>query len=178
MGNPITALIQDLTRPSAKQLDVIATVAVLGEQIAEIGKGDMRQVEAMLYAQAVTLQSIFSNLTTRALSQNGVAQIQAFLGLAIKAQSQCRNTLEALNEIKFPKSATFVKQANIANQQQVNNCAQSRVGKKAQPANKLIPEDNHASLEPEGTNETGRNDPKLEAVEKIDGTKNSHGQAA
>ena len=42
--------------------------------------------------------------------------------LALKAQAQCRATLEALAEIKNPRPVSFVKQANIANgPQQVNN---------------------------------------------------------
>ena len=36
-------------------------------------------------------------------------------------ESQGRATLQTLVEVKFPKQATFIRQANIANQQQVNN---------------------------------------------------------
>jgi hypothetical protein len=40
----------------------------------------------------------------------------------LKAQSQSRATIQALTELKYPKQATFVKQANIAHgHQQVNN---------------------------------------------------------
>lgn len=41
--------------------------------------------------------------------------------MALKAQSQCRTTIEALSEVKYPKSPTFIRQQNIAAQQQVNN---------------------------------------------------------
>ena len=41
--------------------------------------------------------------------------------MALKAQGQCRMTLETLGELKSPKSAMFIRQANIADQQQVNN---------------------------------------------------------
>jgi transposase InsO family protein len=42
--------------------------------------------------------------------------------LALKAQSQCRATVEALAEMKNPKPVAYVQQANIANgPQQVNN---------------------------------------------------------
>ena len=45
-----------------------------------------------------------------------------YMRLALKAQAQCRSTLEALAEIKNPRPVSFVKQANIANgPQQVNN---------------------------------------------------------
>jgi hypothetical protein len=44
------------------------------------------------------------------------------MNMALKAQSQSRATIQALTELKYPKQATFVKQANISNgHQQVNN---------------------------------------------------------
>jgi hypothetical protein len=36
-----------------------------------------------------------------------------FMRLALKAQSQCRTTVEALGELKNPQPVAFVKQANI-----------------------------------------------------------------
>jgi len=48
--------------------------------------------------------------------------MEAFLGLALKAQAQSRATISALVDLKYPRQATFVKQANIAKgPQQVNN---------------------------------------------------------
>ena len=47
---------------------------------------------------------------------------EAFMGLAFKAQAQSRATISALVELKYPRQATFVKQANIAHEpQQVIN---------------------------------------------------------
>ena len=44
------------------------------------------------------------------------------MGLALKAQAQSRTTISALVDLIYPRQATFVKQANIANgPQQVNN---------------------------------------------------------
>ena len=46
------------------------------------------------------------------------------MGLAFKAQAQSRATISALVDLKNPRQATFVKQANIAHgPQQVNNGA-------------------------------------------------------
>jgi hypothetical protein len=46
------------------------------------------------------------------------------MGLALKAQSQSRATISALVDLKYPRQATFVKQANISHgPQQVNNGA-------------------------------------------------------
>ena len=47
---------------------------------------------------------------------------ETYMRLALKAQSQCRATLESLSEIRNPRSVAFVRQANIAaGHQQVNN---------------------------------------------------------
>ena len=44
------------------------------------------------------------------------------MGLALKAQAQSRATISALVDLKHPRQAMFVKQANIAHgPQQVNN---------------------------------------------------------
>lgn len=84
--------------------------------------GDMSRVEAMLFAQAHALQSIFMNLARRSTAQEYVKNAETYLRLALKAQSQCRATLETLAAIKNPP-VVFAQQANINNggQQQVNN---------------------------------------------------------
>lgn len=84
--------------------------------------GDLYTLEAMLIGQATALQSIFASLARRAQVQESQRNLEAFLGLALKAQSQSRATISALVDLKFPRQATFVKQANIAHgPQQVNN---------------------------------------------------------
>jgi len=47
---------------------------------------------------------------------------EIYLRLALKAQAQCRTTVETLVEMKNPRPVAFVSQANISNgPQQVNN---------------------------------------------------------
>ena len=76
----------------------------------------------MLFGQAMTLETIFTSLARRANSLEYLNHFQTYLGMALKAQAQCRATLEALAEIKNPRPVAFVKQANITNgPQQVNN---------------------------------------------------------
>ena len=101
----------------------------LGEQTKNVQDGDMRSVEGMLFRQAKTLETMFTNLTRRASKQDNMKWLQTFLTLALKSQAQCRSTLEALAEIKNPRPVSFVKQANIANgNQQVNNTYASASG--------------------------------------------------
>ena len=94
----------------------------LKQQIADVQAGDMTSIEAMLVAQANSLQTMFVSLGRKAVNSSMLPQYTAFMNLALKAQSQSRATIQALVELKFPKQSTFVKQANIANgHQQINN---------------------------------------------------------
>ena len=94
----------------------------LGTQTKMVQDGGTRLIEGMLFRQAKTLETMFTALARRAASNTGLKEYQINLTLALKAQAQCRATLEALAEIKNPRPVAFVKQANIANgPQQVNN---------------------------------------------------------
>lgn len=117
----------------AGQPDVSETAIALIEDAKKVNTGDLGTLERMLYAQAVSLDTMFTSLARRAHGQEFLPQFQAFTNLALRAQSQCRSTIEALAEIKNPKPVAFVKQANIAHQQQVNN------GDAAPPAKALTP---------------------------------------
>ena len=94
----------------------------LSDSCKRVNDGDLSTLEAMLVSQATALQTIFTGLARRAQSQEYQKNLEAFLGLALKAQAQSRATISALVDLKYPRQATFVKQANIAHgPQQVNN---------------------------------------------------------
>lgn len=109
----------------------------LSDSIDQVWDGDLKKCEAMLLSQAVALQSIFTNLSRRAVHQDYLKQFDTYLRLALKAQSQSVRTMEALAEIKNPRSVAFVRQANIATTQQVNNGTTSRVEDSENQQNKL-----------------------------------------
>ena len=74
-------------------------------------------------ARAVTLNTIFTRLAHRAQSNldGSFDAADRYMRLALKAQGQCRATLETLAAIKNPPTV-FARQANIAHgPQQVNN---------------------------------------------------------
>ncbi len=151
-----------------RQGDLIYVYEELSESIESMLEGDMKKCEGMLLAQAVALQSIFTNLSRKAMSQDNLKSIDTFLRLGLKAQSQAVRTIEALAEMKNPRSVAFVKQANIANNQQVNNGQSSRAGnfenqqsKLSEATNELLPDTRTQSIA-SGVN------PALEAVGKID----------
>lgn len=103
-------------------LDFKACVDVLADHQTEAKAGDLSRAESMLLGQAEALQAMFVHLAVRAKVQTGLPELQILTGLALKAQSGCRATLQALGELKFPRQATFVRQANFAHgHQQVIN---------------------------------------------------------
>ena len=106
----------------AGEADLSELVKDLHTKVDAIKGGDMRSVEAMLYGQAKVLETMFTSLARRAANNDGLKQFQCNLTLALKAQAQCRATLEALAEIKNPRTVAFVRQANMTTgPQQVNN---------------------------------------------------------
>lgn len=156
-----------------KDVDVAVMRGTLMKSMGAVRDGDLASMEAMLVGQATALQTIFTSLAIRASKQNSLPQYQAYLALALKAQAQSRATISALVELKYPRQATFVKQANIAHgPQQVNN----GVGVKAIPArqtktlqNELLVEANHECTKVDAgtTSAATRSHPTLEAVEPI-----------
>ena len=100
--------------------DIAALAACLSDDVHALWEGDTKRVEAMLYSQAHALQSIFVNFSRRALKQEYQKNLESFLRMGLKAQNQCRMTLETLATIKnLP--VVFARQVNVAQQQQVNN---------------------------------------------------------
>ena len=107
---------------TGKDTDLQLLVDGLRDTFTEVKDGDLTGLEAMLIGQATALQSIFTCLARRAQAQEYQKNFESFLGLALKAQAQSRATLSALVDLKYPRQATFVKQANITHgPQQVNN---------------------------------------------------------
>jgi hypothetical protein len=104
-------------------------------------------------------------------------QYQAYLALALKAQAQSRATISALVELKYPRQATFVKQANIAHgPQQVNNGMVANTIPASEPKtlqNELLVEANHERTKVDaGTTPTAtRSHPAMETVETVNRAK-------
>ena len=147
---------------------VIALGTVLAQQIDEMHNGSMKRPEAMLLAQAHTLDALFNNLASLAKGQEYIKNCERFLRLALKAQGQCRTTLEALAAIKNPP-VIFAKQANISNgHQQINNGVPDPQAKenKNQP-NELLTELPHETLDSGRKGEAISINSELEAVGKI-----------
>jgi len=154
--------------------EVNALIRELSEQVQAVQRGDLSRAEAMMIAQAHTLDELFCNLARRSYANIVAGHGDAgerYMRLALKAQSQCRTTLEGLAEMKNPRPVAFVNQANIANgPQQVNNgsfppCTRPRAGENPNLQNKLLEEKDGERLDPGTACTPGRADPAMATVE-------------
>ena len=101
--------------------DIKLLIDQFREHSAAANSGDMTRPEAMLINQATALQSLFTGLVEKALNQDHMPHLDGLMRMALRAQNQCRTTLETLATIKSPP-VIFAKQANINHgNQQVNN---------------------------------------------------------
>jgi hypothetical protein len=146
-------------------LPLAPVVTALTESTKRVNANNMQDVEATLMSQAMTLNIMFGDLSRRAALNMGqyVETSERYMRMAMKAQNQCRMTLETLSNIKNPP-VIYAKQANIANgPQQVNNHAHADENKN-QPIKIL--EQGHEQRMDEGTQgQTGSGDSTLATVE-------------
>ncbi len=144
-----------------------------------VHSGDLREAESILIAQATALNTIFAELARRAALNLGeyIGASETYLKLALRAQSQCRATLETLAGIKNPP-VVFAKQANIAHgPQQVNNGIASepaRAGETAIPPTELLEYEHGKQWLDTGTaSKAGTGDPAMAAVQQVNGATHS-----
>jgi hypothetical protein len=149
------------------QLDYPGLLDLLREQGTAVNAGSLELAEAMLMNQATALQSVATRLLERGMGHTEIAPFEANMRMGLRAQSQCRATLETLAAIKNPAPVAFVKQANFAHgPQQVNNGVSppSRAGESEIEQNKLLEVANGERLDTGTASASGRANQKLETV--------------
>jgi hypothetical protein len=102
---------------------------------------------------------------------------ERYMKLALRAQGQCRATLETLALIKNPQP--YVRQQNVAVNQQVNNGAQPpRAEENPKSTNELLTDrrGEYETLDAGGTAATGGTDKELEAVAAVNRAENTGGK--
>ena len=162
-------------------LELSELVEALGEQTRASNEGDTARAEAMLTAQAHTLDAIFNNLARRAANAEYMDHLDHFLKLALRAQSQCRATWEAVASIKNPPVMGYVRQANIAHgPQQVNNGVREGPAAADEELNsfsqtKVLEEKDGQWLDPGETGATGKADQAMAALGEVDGPEDRSG---
>lgn len=187
------AIARTLTRPeigaaavieawSPKTHDVNLLAAELAAQVKAVNQGDMQRTEGILIAQAQALDAIFVNLMRRTMNQTTMHHWETYMRMGMKAQNQCRATLQALAEMKNPRPVAFFKQANINNggNQQVNNGVPTGDTQSPTPARENESEqtkllqgmtDGSTYMDAGTTSAAGRGDKTLEPVETVNRAK-------
>jgi hypothetical protein len=104
------------TRGSFGELSEGGLYQALGNHVAEAKGGDLSRQRAMLAAQSFTLNSIFTEMARRAALNMGeyVGAAETYMRLALKAQSQSRATIEALDRLVKGREQT-VKHVHVDN---------------------------------------------------------------
>lgn len=106
---------------SADKADITALTRALQEAAQRVHDGGLQDVEATLLQQAKACETIFYSLAGAASRSSTVPLLQTYMNLALRAQAQSRATLQALGELKAPRPVVIARQANLAQQQLVNN---------------------------------------------------------
>jgi hypothetical protein len=163
-------------------LDVNCLIAELRQQAETASNGNLKRQEATLAIQVHTLDTIFNELARRSWANVDGGYVEAgerYMRLALKAQSQCRTTIETLYEMKNPKPVAFVQQANIATgPQQVNNAPNgvpARAEKVENLQNKLLEQSNGNQLDGITQSGTIGSDPAMATVGAVNGPDNVEG---
>lgn len=153
-------------------LDFTAYSRQLRRQAENVQAGNLAGMEAMLVAQANTLDIVFNQMARKAVNCEYIANMEAHLRLALKAQAQCAQTIRVLGELKNPKSVAFIKQQNnAAGHQQVNNGAAPPAhahGEEAAASNELLEQQHGEWLDTGTAGEAGRGNQTMEAVGAVD----------
>jgi hypothetical protein len=140
----------------------------------------------MLISQAHSLDVIFAKLALDASInlQSNMHMAEILLRLALKAQSQCRTTIETLAAIKNPP-VVFARQANISHgHQQVNNDgagsskpARVRVREIKNKPNELLGHDHGKRVDTGAKGKAGRSNKAVATVEVVHGATNRRRQS-
>jgi hypothetical protein len=158
-------------------LDVPALMDQLREQAAAVRGGNMGNPEAMLMNQATALQSLFARLAERGMGCENAVAFETNMRIALRAQSQCRATLETLAAIKNPP-IVYARQANVTTgPQQINNgTVQPMRAREIESEQSQLSGEIHELLpDTRASGNASRVNPALETVGEIDRAKVARG---
>ncbi len=167
-------------RGMAGVVDLTESVALMQAKTEQVLSGDLSGPEAILTAQAVALDVIFNEMARRAALNIGehLQATDTYMRLAMRAQGQCRATLQTLGELKNPRQVAFVKQANITHgHQQVNNHSENFIHPRTEDfsTNKLTGEGNELPPNARASSTESSTYKKMETLGAIHRPQNARG---
>ena len=158
-----------------RETDIGSLVKTLSEKMEATNSNDLTSLEDMLTGQAYALNAIFNKMSQVAARnlEESLGGAEVCLKLGLRAQSQCRATIEAISTVKNPPVMGYVRQANITQgPQQINNGitedAPSRAGEKQNPKNKLLEKQDGNQLDTGTQSKAIGDDQAMEAVGTVD----------
>jgi hypothetical protein len=104
----------ELNTVVGEMIDVPSLIDELKQHVEDASSRSDGRAEALLINQATALQSLFTRLVEKAMTSNQINQFDAFMRLALRAQAQCRATVEALSSMKvdFPRYGRQTRTSN------------------------------------------------------------------
>jgi len=87
---------------------IMDATAVMADAMLKAQEGDKALASQLLTAQAVTLDALFTDMARRSGNNMGqyIDAADRYMRLALKAQANCRATLEALAKLHQPREQT------------------------------------------------------------------------
>ncbi|MDG2271667.1 MAG: hypothetical protein P8L39_05155 [Halioglobus sp.] len=173
MAGVTVTMLMDKQGVLGDDFDINGLVRVLERQVKKTLSADrLEESQRMLAAEAQTLDSLFNSLVRLGINNvsENIDAFESLVKLALRAQSQCRATLEALSEIKNPKLANVLGQANFASghQQVINQVkAEAREGIESEP-NELLGGEKYERMDTRTPREAGTTYSTVEAVGAVD----------
>lgn len=165
--------------------DIVQLTQELRRVVDASKAGDSGLADEFLIPQAAALNAVFNECMRRAAMNMGEypEAMERYMRLGLKAQSQCRTSLESLSKIKNPPNVAFVGQANIANgPQQVNNGDRESATEPARKSNgkkrpiELLEDCHGKRVDGKPSSEAGKGDPEMAPLGAIDGAANGRGK--
>ncbi|MCA3632090.1 MAG: hypothetical protein INF16_04795 [Methylobacterium sp.] len=88
--------------------DIEESTAALADEVNSVVNGDLSLASRVLASQAFSLDAVFTEMARRSANNLGEYPDAAdrYMRLALKAQSACRSTLEALAKLHQPREQT------------------------------------------------------------------------
>jgi hypothetical protein len=102
------SIAEPFNRGSFGKRGVTETYEVLTDQLKGAKRGELSHYRSMLAGQAISLDSIFTELSRRAALNMGeyIQATETYMRLALKAQAQSRATIEALERLANGREQT------------------------------------------------------------------------
>ncbi|WP_430429212.1 hypothetical protein [Parasphingorhabdus sp.] len=86
---------------SGKQPDISDTVEIMADACKKVRDGDLSDQRDILTSQAMALDALFTSMVNHSARNMGeyLDASERYMRLALKAQTQCRTTIEALDRL-------------------------------------------------------------------------------